>query len=190
MTTPPHAVDDATLVKAAAEGDGRALEQLYDRHAAALLGLARRMLRDEGEAEDLLHDVFMEAYRKAHRYDPSRASVKTWLVIRLRSRALDRLRSARMSRVDSLDAKPSPERFVQTAGNIARKGDHGRLSGRIAELPQEQRVVIELAYFDGLSSTEIAKRLGIPVGTVKSRTRTALRALRRDIHSKPMTGHF
>lgn len=151
-----------------------------------MLAIASRMLRDTNEAEDLVHDVFMEAHRKAGDYDPERASVKTWLTVRLRSRALDRLRSARVSRTDSLDAKPAPERFARVSAHLSRMGDQGKLAGVLAELPEAQREVLELAYFEGLSSREIGERLGIPTGTVKSRTRAAFQALRLVLHSRPM----
>ncbi len=180
-------IEDATLVARAAEGDDVALGVLYDRHVPTMLLTARRMLKDPNEAEDLVHDVFMEAHRKADSYDPSRASVKTWLAVRLRSRALDRLRSARVSRTDSLDAKPAPERFARVSAHLSRMGDQGRLAQVLADLPENQREVLQLAYFEGLSSREVGERLGIPTGTVKSRTRAAFQKLRAVLHSRPMT---
>jgi RNA polymerase sigma-70 factor (ECF subfamily) len=89
---------DATLVQAMAEGDPSALAALYERHAGLLLGLAMRIVKERREAEDLLHDVFLEAYRAAKDFDPRRGKARTWLAIRMRSRALDMMKSARVSR--------------------------------------------------------------------------------------------
>jgi RNA polymerase sigma-70 factor (ECF subfamily) len=132
-----------------------------------LLGLALRIVREKREAEDLLHDVFLEAWRSAKDFDPKRGRVRTWLAIRMRSRALDLQKSARVSRnagdgglellVDEVEGS-SP--------------DHGRVRSALATLGRDQRRVLELAYFEGLSCTEIAERVAIPVGTVSSRART------------------
>jgi RNA polymerase sigma-70 factor, ECF subfamily len=153
---PTDDAEDEALVAAMAAGDRRALATLYERHAALLLGLALRIVREKREAEDLLHDVFLETWRSAKDFDPKRGRVRTWLAIRMRSRALDLQKSARVSR---------------------NTGDGG------LELGQEQRRVLELAYFEGLSCTEIAERVAIPVGTVKSRIAAGLDRLRSGLVS-------
>jgi RNA polymerase sigma-70 factor (ECF subfamily) len=168
---------DAGLVAAIARGDREAFGALYDLHAPIVLGLAKRMLRDQATAEDLVHDVFLEVWRHAAEFDAARGSVRAWLVVRTRSRALDRLgRSARDARavdrvaIDGEDA-------AMPRGQAAVDG--ARMRGLLADLPDELRAVLDLAYFEGLSASESAERLGIPTGTVKSRLARALDQLRR-----------
>jgi len=165
--------DDEALVAAMADGDRTALAALYERHAALLLGLALKIVRERREAEDLLHDVFLEAWRAAKDFDPKRGRVRTWLAIRMRSRALDLQKSARVSR-NSGDG--GLELLVDDSAGSS--PDHGRVRSALAALGDEQRSVLELAYFEGLSCTEIAQRIAIPVGTVKSRIAAGLCRLR------------
>lgn len=169
---------DAALVARMAEGDRSAMTQLYQRHGSILLGLAVRIVRDRREAEDLLHDVFLEAWRAAKSFDPKRGRVRTWLAIRMRSRALDLQKSARVSR-NSGDA--ALETLVDDA--VTSSPDHARVRAALAGLGEDQRRVLELAYFEGLSCTEIAARVAIPVGTVKSRLAAGLDRLRTEIGS-------
>jgi RNA polymerase sigma-70 factor (ECF subfamily) len=164
---------DAALVAAIAGGDREALSQLYVRHASLLLGLALRIVRERREAEDLLHDVFLEAWRSAKDFDPKRGRVRTWLAIRMRSRALDHQKSARVSR-NAGDAGLE----LQVADPVPQGSDHARVRGALAGLGPDQRKVLELAYFEGLSCSEIAAQLTIPVGTVKSRLAAGLERLR------------
>jgi len=164
---------DATLVAAMASGDRAALATLYERHSAILLGLAMRIVRDRREAEDLLHDVFLEAWRSAKDFDPKRGRVRTWLAIRMRSRALDLQKSARVSR----NAGDSGLDLLVDDGE-PKSPDHARVRAALAEIGPDQRKVLELAYFEGLSCTEIAQRVEIPVGTVKSRVAAGLERLR------------
>jgi RNA polymerase sigma-70 factor, ECF subfamily len=168
---------DAELVAAMARGEQAAIESLYDRHAGLMMGVAMRMLKERAAAEDLVHDVFLEAWRAANSFDRARGTVRTWLMVRLRSRALDRLRSARVTRqVDTGGERlPEPEDGPKMdTGGL----DRERVRIAVAELPEPQRAVLELAYYRGLSSTEVAEVLGVPVGTVKSRTAAAFRKLR------------
>ena len=171
---------DANLVHAMAQGDPDALAHLYDRYSSLLLGIGMRVLRDRREAEDLLHDVFLEAWQQAHRYDPNRGGVRTWLAVRMRSRALDVLKSARVVRSVSDDGL---EQRVQTSGPgdgdaMSAGPDHARVVAAMAQLSADQRRVVELAYFDGLSCSEIATTINIPIGTVKSRVAAAMTKLR------------
>src|SRR5690348_12436062 len=170
---PPDDAEDEVLVAAMAAGDRAALATLYERHGSLLLGLALRIVRERREAEDLLHDVFLEAWRTAKDFDPKRGRVRTWLAIRMRSRALDLQKSARVSR-NTGDG--GLELLVDEAD--AASPDHGRVRRALAELGSDQRRVLELAYFEGLSCTEIAERVAIPVGTVKSRLAAGLDRLR------------
>lgn len=168
---------DSELVQRMARGDQRALARLYERHAGRLFALLQRILADRAEAEDLLHDVFLEAWRHAGEYSSERGTVSAWLVLRARSRAIDRRRSAPRARSVSLEGTDVPERGDPSA-DPARIHDQKRLGDVFSVMSAEEREVILLGYFEGLSSTEIAQRLEKPVGTVKSRTRSALEKLR------------
>lgn len=164
---------DAKLVARMADGDRAALSELYARHSALLLGLALKIVRERREAEDLLHDVFLETWRAARDFDPKRGRVRTWLAIRMRSRALDLQKSARVSRSAGdagLDLVPDEAAHASP--------DHARVRAALGELTADQRKVLELAYFEGLSCTEISARVSIPVGTVKSRVAAGLERLR------------
>ena len=169
-----EAAIDAALVARMATGDADALARLYERHSGLLLGLAVRIVRDRPSAEDLLHDVFLEAWRAAKHFDPVRGRVRTWLAIRMRSRALDLLKSSRVSRTSG-DAGLE---LLAADGEMGRSSDHARVRAALGALRPEQRTVLELAYFEGLSCSEIAERAAIPVGTVKSRMAAGLERLR------------
>jgi RNA polymerase sigma-70 factor (ECF subfamily) len=173
---------DELLVQAIARGNREALGALYDRFAGEMLAVGQRFLGGAREAEDLVHDVFLEAWHRAGDYDRTRGSVRTWLMLRLRSRALDWLRSARR---DGLVA------FEETKGAPVASADadvawrrRRVLRGKLAELPAEQRVVLELGFFAGYSHAEIALELAIPLGTVKSRISRAIMALRSRLASE------
>jgi RNA polymerase sigma-70 factor (ECF subfamily) len=170
--------DDVALVSAMAAGDRRALATLYDRHASYLLALALRIVKSRGEAEDLLHDVFLEVWRSARDYDPGRGRVRTWLVIRTRSRALDVVKSARISRRSG--DEQVLERVVAEV-DVTSSPDQARVRAALTTLSPDQRAVLELAYFDGLSCSEISERLSVPIGTVKSRVAAALTKLRHTL---------
>lgn len=168
--------DDAVLVRRMAEGDQQALASLYGRHAGLLLGLAMKIVREKREAEDLLHDVFLEAFRNAKDFDPRRGKARTWLAVRMRSRALDMVKSARVSRNagdggldEVVDERPKAS------------PDHGQVRGALDHLPSDQRRVLELAYFEGLSCSEIAAKISIPIGTVKSRIAAGLGHMRERV---------
>ncbi len=165
--------EDAGLVRAMAEGDRQALATLYARHAPLLLGLAVRIVRERREAEDLLHDVFLEAWRAAKDFDPKRGRVRTWLAIRMRSRCLDHQKSARVSR----NAGDAGLEVVADERETS-SPDHARVRDALGSLGDEQRQVVELAYFDGLSCSEIASKIAKPIGTVKSRLAAGLTRLR------------
>jgi RNA polymerase sigma-70 factor, ECF subfamily len=167
--------DDERLLNAVASGDREALGLLYDRHAPRMLALATRLLGSPREAEDLVHDVFLEAWHRARQYDASRGSVRAWLILRTRSRALDALRAAkRAPRVELEAAGPRASESIDPGD----AHDGRRLHGLLEDLPKDQHAVVQLAYFGGYSFSEIAERLAIPVGTVKSRMSRAIEALR------------
>lgn len=167
---------DVALVRRLAEGDREALSQLYDRYAPVLMAVAFRVLGDRESAEDLVHDVFLEAWKKAGDYDPARASVRTWLILRTRSRALDRAVAAPRRRNVSIEDEAVPEPVAAPAP-VGRE-DADAVAEAMASLSEEQRRVLELTFFRGLSSGDIARELGVPLGTVKSRLRAGLSGLR------------
>ncbi|WP_447976978.1 sigma-70 family RNA polymerase sigma factor [Candidatus Nitrospira bockiana] len=172
------------LLAAVAKGDRRAFGQLYDRSAPVLFALCLRMLGDRQDAEDLLQEVYAEVWRKSVRYDERRGSPLAWLVTLTRSRAIDRLR-ARTSRgygaVESIDDRPETDR----EGSEPTPFEHQAtaelrtlVTKALEELPAPQRQALELAYYDGLSHTEIAQRLKEPVGTIKTRIKLGMSKLR------------
>jgi len=171
---------DPLLVARMARGDRAALSVLYQRHAPRLLALSLRVLGDRAEAEDVLHDVFLEAWRNAASYSEERGTVSAWLALRTRSRSIDRRRSPGRSRAVSLEGSGRPEP-IDPLSDPTRTQDHGRLGLALSVMSDDEREVIVLGYFEGLSSSEMAERLGIPVGTVKSRTRSALSKLRTQL---------
>lgn len=168
--------DDAALMQRAALGDPSALAELYDRHAPTLLATAVRML-GEREARDVLHDVFIEAWSHASDYTAERGSVRTWLLVRLRSRALDRLGGADRTRTCPLDANDElpASRAFDTAHPPTIDGIAVRAA--LQHLGTDVREALELCYFGGLTLREIAERKGVPLGTIKSRIARGLNAL-------------
>jgi RNA polymerase sigma-70 factor (ECF subfamily) len=166
---------DAGLVARMARGDRSAVADLYERHAGRLLALAQSMLRSRQEAEDLIHDVFLEAWRRSSDYSVERGSVRSWLLLRTRSRCLDRIKSGRRA---TLSESPEEHAALPLVSDHADGADQDRLHQILSQMPEPQQQVILLGYFEGLSTAEIAVRLGIPAGTVKSRTRAALSSLR------------
>jgi RNA polymerase sigma-70 factor (ECF subfamily) len=179
MNDPGDDAEDVALVAAMARGDREALAGLYRRHSGLLLGLAMRIVREKREAEDLLHDVLLEAWRAAKDFDPKRGRVRTWLAIRMRSRALDLQKSARVSR-NAGDA--GLEVVVDEREHAS--PDHARVRTALAALGPDHKAVLELAYFEGLSCSEIASRIAIPIGTVKSRLAAGMQRLRDALGGK------
>jgi RNA polymerase sigma-70 factor, ECF subfamily len=157
------------------------LAALYDAHAAAVYALALRITRDAADAEDVTQEVFLQAWRSEERFDAARGSRAAWLLVMARSRSLDRLRSRRRRPADAveparLDAIPNAAAGVDVIA--ATQQEASRAYEAMTVLPAEQREAIELAYFEGCSHTEIAARTGQPLGTVKTRIRSAMQQLR------------
>lgn len=176
------AESDQRLVTDVAAGSTEALARLYDRHAGTVFALARRVLNRLEDAEEVVQDVFTQIWREAGRYERGRASVAGWVVMLTRARAIDRLRS-RNARPDQRSAEStempdvpstgwSPEQVTISAEDVR------EVRGALAELPEAQRSLVELAYYEGLTHSEIAARTGVPLGTVKTRIRTAMTTLR------------
>lgn len=167
------------LIRAMAEGDTDALARLYDLYAAVLLGLAQRILRSRTDSEDLVHDVFLEVWQQAHTYDPARGSVRRWLIMRLRSRALDRLKSVGHARSVSLQTGGIDEARLPHIAEPSTELGGLAMQHAVLALPVADQQLLELAYFQGRSLSEVASALAIPLGTVKSRLRRLLLKLRR-----------
>jgi RNA polymerase sigma-70 factor (ECF subfamily) len=172
-------------MKAIAAKDEAALARLYDRYRVILFGLLLRILNSREEAEDVLQEVFLQVWRKAGDFDENRGRPFTWLVTLGRSRGIDRLRtlSARQ-RVAEAGAREVSEEISDAATDAFKSEQRGLVTTALAQLPDEQKRPIMLAYFDGLSQSEIATRLGAPLGTVKTRMRTGLMKLRELLAGK------
>lgn len=172
--------ETAVLITRIAAGDRDAFSRFYDLLAPTAFGLIRRVLRDPEAAADVLQEVFWQVWREAPQYDPARGSPEAWLVMRARTRAIDRLRS--MRRRDRTFVAPVDEAVARSDGPRENPAvlveDRGLVQTALAQLPEPQRRVIELAFFEGLTQAEIASRLGEPLGTVKTRARLGLERLR------------
>ncbi len=168
-------LDDVQLVAKLCAGDQDALGALYDRHASMMLAVGVQVLKDRQESEDLLHEVFLEAWRTAKSYNPRRGNVRTWLFMKMRSRAIDRWR--KRSRVQVME----PQLIEESAVIQEERPDHQKAGALMNSLPEPQRVVLERSFFFGLTPKEIGEELNIPVGTVKSRIARGLEALRRQV---------
>jgi len=179
---------DDGLVRRIAARDQQALALLYDRHRSLLFALSLKILRERSEAEEALGDAFLQAWRQAGGYDRSRASVQGWLINLCRSRAIDRLRAR--GRRDAGVVAISREESARTAEAAAANDpveqvSHGEkrrvIAVALTELPEQNREAVELAYYGGLTHSEIALRLGQPLGTVKTRIRQGLLSLRESL---------
>lgn len=179
---------DRTCMHRMRAGDTRALEELYDRHAPMLYGLVLRIVGRATDAEEVLQDAWMQAWKRVETWDPARGTVAAWLVTLARSRAIDRVRSV-ASRQRAETAAPPPETTAdadEPAANATRRQRQERLSAALGTLTPRQREVLELGYFGGFSQSEIAARLGAPLGSVKSWTRQGLMRLRELVPQEEM----
>jgi RNA polymerase sigma-70 factor, ECF subfamily len=175
----PKAGSGAELMRAFAGRDPRAADELYARFAPRVYGLGMVMLGSPAQAEDLVQDTFVKVWRNAHAYDPSRGSVDTWVLLIARSLAVDLIRRRVLETriLSSQDtAEVSPEAGPEEHAESRDMADRARRA--MDALSPGQRAALELAYFGGKSSTEVAELEGIPVGTAKTRIRTALMKLR------------
>ena len=171
----------ADLIARIARGGREAFERLYDTHASLAFGMIRRVLRDRESAEEVLPEVFWEVWQEAAGYDPARGTPEASLIIRAKTRAIDKLRSMRrreqafVARVDERLTRGPETRGDDPA--LAAE-DRSLAQGALEQLPGPQRQALELAFYGGLTQAEIAARLGEPLGTVKARMRLGLERLR------------
>ncbi len=183
--TEDRAADRAALIRMA-RGDQQAVSELYDRHARPVFSLALRVLQDRSAAEDVVQEVFTQAWTQASRYDTGRGAVGAWLMNMARSRAIDRLRATRirpdsnLARDEMLDV---PDGSALQDLQLLSAEQVSAMKLALDALPALQRIALELAYFEGLTHMEIADRLEQPLGTVKTRIRQALIKLRDSLQA-------
>jgi RNA polymerase sigma-70 factor (ECF subfamily) len=175
------------LIRQMAAGDRQAFALFYDRHAPVVFPLILRIVVQRADASDVLQEVFWEAWRDAGSYDSARGSPEAWMVTRARTRAIDRVRATR--RRSKTFVAPLDDIVAAAPGDppddpAERAEDRGTIRSALARLPEAQREVIELAYYVGLTQTEIADRLKQPLGTVKTRIRLGLERLREVVKAR------
>lgn len=190
LARPLADTSDGELCALATSGDGRALEELYDRYARAVMALALRMLSEPAAAEELTQEVFFRAWKQAGAYDTSRGTFVTWLLSITHNMAIDELRKRqrRPQRADledpaeTLAAVEDGERSVEELAWLGALRDE--VAGALRCLPEAQRRPIELAYYRGLSQREVALALDVPLGTIKTRMRLGMRKLREELEAR------
>ncbi|MFW6195307.1 MAG: sigma-70 family RNA polymerase sigma factor [Chloroflexota bacterium] len=173
---------DESLLALIVEADRQALESLYDRYGSRVFSLSYRILSDQGASEEVTQDVFLNVWRRAASYQAGRGKFTTWLFGIAHHRAIDELRKrsrTRLNNNESVDDHLSLESGdPQPAEAAITSSEYGMVRAALKELPEEQRRVIEMAYFGGLTQAEIAEELSQPLGTVKTRMRLGLRKLK------------
>lgn len=172
---------DAALIERIVARDETALAHLYDRYARMLTSMLNRILRDTQAAEEILQDIFYQLWCTASRFDASRGSLPGWLLVIGRNRAISRLRHHNPAAGEEL-LENTAVLPIMLETEIAQQQLLGRVKGALESLPKEQRAAIELAYFEGMTHSEIARRTGDPLGTVKTRLRSAMETLKRNLH--------
>ena len=184
-------VVDIELLYAIARGDEMALGRLYDRYRVILFGLLVRILNSREEAEDVLQEVMLQVWRRAGDFDQGRGRPFTWLVTLARSRAIDRLRllAARQRLADSA-ARNAPDEASDAVKDTLHAEQREIVQRALAELPEEQTRILMLAYFEGLTQSEIATKLTTPLGTVKTRMRSGMIKLRELLGKESKSLHF
>ena len=176
----PSTEDDSSLLALVQSGNEQAMASLFDRYSKVVYSVALRVLRDPASAEDVLQEVFMQIWRNPDSFTAARGSLGGWLSIVSRNRSIDTLRRKRPS--TNVDDIPLASSF-NLADEAERNSLMERARGVIHKLPTEQRKTLEMAFFDGLTHSEIAEMTGDPLGTVKTRIRSALLTLRKAFQS-------
>lgn len=173
---------DAALVQKITQRDEAALAALYDRYAGMLSSVLNRILRDTQAAEEILQDIFYQLWCSGSRFDPARGSLPGWLLVIARNRAISRLRRHNPAAGEEILENTVVMPF-DLESSTAQQQLLTRVKGALDSLPKEQRAAVELAYFEGMTHSEIAERTGDPLGTVKTRLRSAVETLRRNLQS-------
>lgn len=181
MTQPPNgeSTTDGELLARIAARDDSALGVLYDRYGGLAFGLAYRVLRDRGQAEDIVQEAFLSVWRRAATFDARKGSARGWLMSIVHNAAIDRRRGRFRHQQDEVDIEDHAWRLADDDvwEDVSRRLDREQVRQALAQIPNEQRETLELAYFGGLTQAEIAEQTGEPLGTVKSRARLGLRRL-------------
>jgi RNA polymerase sigma-70 factor, ECF subfamily len=175
MQAPDHQ-DDAALVARLRAGDQSAMADLYDRYSGVVYGVALRVLANATAAEDIVQEIFLQLWRNPQAFDVNRGRLAPWLAVIARNRAIDHLRKRPPE--DDIDELPIAA-GIDMEGEAAQKLAVDKVRGVLAQLPQDQRKALEMAFFEGMTHTEIAGKTGEPLGTVKTRIRSGLLALRK-----------
>lgn len=180
LRTTAGAPDDTSLLRRVQQGDHEAVALLYERYGGAAYGLAYRITSDGSAAEDVVQDAFVSIWKQAPRFDPERGQVRSWLMTIVHHRAIDAVRRRKGRNERALPE--GPEEFVATRGRPEELAEWTLEAEAVREavrrVPDEQRRTIEMAYFEGLTHVEIAERMAVPLGTVKSRLRIGLEKMR------------
>ena len=171
---------DATLVSAIRAGDEQAMAQLYDRYSPLVYSIALRVVGEAGAAEDILQEIFMRLWRNPASFDSSRGCLPAWLAVITRNRAIDFLRK-RHSKADLEEVKVSIE--PDLASDMERSRVLEKVRSALRSMSQPQRSALEMAFFEGLTHTEIAEKSGEPLGTIKTRIRSGLLILRKAVNA-------
>lgn len=173
-------LSDEAVVALISRSDEAALAELYDRYGGAAYALARRVVRDPDLAEDVVQEAFLSIWRDAGRFVPERARASAWLLTLVHRRAVDRVRSEQRRRAEPLDEASALERGREGSAADAAwlRLERERVQAALARLPDQQRELLELAYYGGFTQSQLAERLGRPLGTVKSQMFAALARLR------------
>ena len=186
VPVPADSTTAVHLIQRVANQDREAFSQLYDRFSTVVFSLAMRMLRARSDAEDLLQEVFVQVWRQARGYSAERGSPEAWIIDIARSRAIDKSRAIR--RIENsfvlTDDPARAESSDNAESSAAASESRLTMNAALANLPDTQRRVLELAYFDGLTQTEIAQRLAEPLDTVKTRMRAGIQRLREIVSSQ------
>jgi len=168
--------DDKSLMERGRVREQQAMAEIFDRYAGLVYSVALRVLKDSGHAEDVTQEIFFQLWRNPDSFSSARGALATWLLVVARNRAIDHLRQRK-------PGEPVDEVVVASATNVHSETERGimmqRVRGIIGDLPQEQQRSLQMAFFDGLSHSEIAEKIGQPLGTVKTRIRSALTSLRK-----------
>ena len=191
MGTGMDGLGDEVLVTRLLQRDAAAFAALYDRHSRMAFGLAYRMLNDPSAAEDVVQEAFLSLWRQAASFQAGKSTFRTWLLSIVHHRAIDRLRRAQNREVSDAALEGAPERpdaTVDVEHEVVASIESEQIRAALGVLPADQRRAIELAYFGGHSHSEIAKLLGIPVGTVKGRLRIGLQKLRMSLDQVGLRG--
>lgn len=174
----PKNLDEVDLIERILSGDETAMADIYDRYSGIVYGVALRVLSDAGAAEDVLQEVFLQLWRNPKSFDANRGKLPAWLAVIARNRAIDHLRKRPAEEgIENLPISTGVNLESEAARHLAVE----KIRGTLSRLPQEQRRALEMAFFEGMTHTEIATKTGEPLGTIKTRIRTGLLAVRKAV---------